>query len=112
MEDLLCRTITKLTLPAVRAAVSEELSKKGYTQSQIADSIGIVQVGVGKYLNKKYSVEVREIKEFIQSRGLCKGIVEGIINGRSLQDTEYAIDRLCNDSELLDFSMRMVVARN
>ena len=112
MDDLLCRTITKLTLPAVRAAISEELSRKGYTQAQIADSIGIVQVGVGKYLHKKYSSEVREIREFVQARGFCRKIVDGIISGRSLEETEDAIDRLCNNSELIDFSMRMVVARN
>ncbi|MDE1762524.1 MAG: hypothetical protein KGH78_05050 [Candidatus Micrarchaeota archaeon] len=112
MEDLLCRTITKLTLPAVRAAISEDLSKRGYTQSQIADSIGIVQVGVGKYLNRKYSAEVGRVKEFVQSEGLSKGIVEGIIKGKSLQDTGHEIDRLCNNSDLIDFSMRMMVAHN
>ncbi|MDE1856243.1 MAG: helix-turn-helix domain-containing protein [Candidatus Micrarchaeota archaeon] len=113
MEELLCRTITKLVLPAVRASVSEKLHKEhGYTQEKIADKIGIVQVGVGKYLNGKYSQEVRDIKEYIDENELSEPIIKGILGGCSLKETERQIDILCNDSNLIDFAMRYIVALN
>ncbi|MGI0141376.1 MAG: hypothetical protein ACREBF_01850 [Candidatus Micrarchaeales archaeon] len=113
MEELLCRTVTKLVLPAIRVAIAEELSKEHhYTQDKIADKIGIVQVGVGKYLNGKYSSEIREIKEYIEMEGLAQPIINKIIKGSTLKETEREIDKLCNDSELLDFSMRRLMAVN
>lgn len=113
MEELLCRTVTKLVLPAIRAWIAQTLHEQhGYTQSKIADKIGIVQVGVGKYLNGKYSEEVGEVKEFIEENALGDEIVEGILVGESLKETERRIDRLCNDSDLIDFAVRRMVALN
>lgn len=113
MEELLCRTVTKLVLPAIRAYVAQNLSKEHhYTQSKIADKIGIVQVGVGKYLSKKYSEEVGEVVEFISENELGTEIVDGILQGDNLKETEKKIDKLCNDSELLDFAVGRMAAYN
>ena len=113
MEELLCRTVTKLVLPATRAWVAQTLHEKyGYTQQKIADQIGIVQVGVGKYINKKYSEEVKEVVEYIEENAIAEEIVEGVLKGDKTKDTERKIDKLCNDGELLDFAVRKMTAIN
>ncbi|MDE1828517.1 MAG: hypothetical protein KGH65_05145 [Candidatus Micrarchaeota archaeon] len=113
MEELLCRAVTKLVLPAIRAEIALKLSNEHhYTQEKIADKIGIVQVAVGKYLKGKYSEQVKEVVEYIDQEMLADPIIEGIVEGKSLKQTEMQIDRLCNDGELLDFSMRRLMAVN
>ena len=110
MEDLLCKTVTKLVLPAIRVSVAIRLHEEfKYTQSQISDKIGIVQVGVGKYLNGKYSKEVGEIKDYINENQLNEDIIEGIVRGRGLKETEEEIDALCNNSDLLDFATGLLI---
>ena len=106
MEDLLCRTVARLVLPAIRISISESLSTEHkYTQQQISDKLGIVQVAVSKYVNGKYSKEVREVKEYIEREGLCEQILKGILKGSTPKEIERKIDALCNDADLLQFAI-------
>ena len=62
-------------MPAIRAAVAEELSNEyNYTQEEIASSLGIVQVAVSKYLNKKYSSKIAKLKNYIKEKGLAEDL--------------------------------------
>ncbi|MDE1825289.1 MAG: hypothetical protein KGH61_01975 [Candidatus Micrarchaeota archaeon] len=113
MEDLLCRAATRLILPAVRISIAQSLSKEHkYTQEQISGKLGIVQVAVSKYINGKYSREVGEVKEYIENEGLGKRILDGIVGGASLKETERRIDALCNDPELIQFAIGEGMAIN
>ena len=97
-----CREVTKTVLPAIRASVAETLSKKhSYTQQEIANGLGIVQVAVSKYVNGRYSNRVKKVKDYIISKNLNMEVVENILNGEKYEEVERSIDRLCTDSSLL-----------
>jgi len=92
-------------LPAIRAAVAEELSSKyNYTQEEIANSLGIVQVAVSKYLNKKYSSKIAKLKNYIKEKGLAEDIVKSIIDKQEKEKIENKINLLCENKELLSFA--------
>jgi len=92
-------------LPAIRAAVAEELSSKyNYTQEEIANSLGIVQVAVSKYLNKKYSNKIAKLKNYIKEKGLADDIVKSIIDKQQKEKIENKINLLCENKELLSFA--------
>ena len=94
--DLKCYRITKVLLPAVRASVSEAMKKRyDYRQEKIAEELGIVQVAVSKYLNKRYSDEVRRVKKYIDSKRLSEPIVHDILNNEKHEKIDNAIDSLC-----------------
>jgi len=92
-------------LPAIRAAVAEELSSKyNYTQEEIASSLGIVQVAVSKYLNKRYSSKIAKLKNYIKEKGLAEDIVKSIIDKQEKEKIENKINLLCENKELLSFA--------
>jgi len=92
-------------LPAIRAAVAEELSSKyNYTQEEIASSLGIVQVAVSKYLNKRYSSKIAKLKNYIKEKGLADDIVKSIIDKQEKEKIENKINLLCENKELLSFA--------
>jgi len=92
-------------LPAIRAAVAEELSNKyDYTQEEIASALGIVQVAVSKYLNKKYSSKIAKLKNYIKEKGLADDIVKSIIDKQEKEKIENKINLLCENKELLSLA--------
>jgi len=92
-------------LPAIRAAVAEELSNKyNYTQEEIASALGIVQVAVSKYLNKKYSSKIAKLKNYIKEKGLAEDIVKSIIDKQEKEKIENKINLLCENKELLSLA--------
>jgi len=93
---LACKDITKVILPAVRASVAEEMYRKhGYKQDQIAKELGVVQVAVSKYLNKRYSSKTVRVKKYINSNRLNQAIVRKILGSRPKQEVENEIEKLC-----------------
>ena len=44
-------------LPTVRAMLTAELSDRGFTQTEIADRLGLTQAAMGKYRRGDVSVE-------------------------------------------------------
>ena len=92
-------------MPAIRAAVAEELSNKyNYTQEEIASALGIVQVAVSKYLNKKYSSKIAKLKNYIKEKGLAEDIVKSIIDKQEKEKIENKINLLCENKELLSLA--------
>lgn len=92
-------------MPAIRAAVAEELSDKyNYTQEEIASSLGIVQVAVSKYLNKRYSSKIAKLKNYIKEKGLAEDVVKSIIDKQEKEKIENKINLLCENKELLSFA--------
>jgi predicted transcriptional regulator len=81
----------------VRASVAEEMSERyGYSQEEIAKKLGVVQVAVSKYLNRRYSKEISRMKKYIVERKLNLGVVKKIIGGKRRKQIDDAIDRLCD----------------
>ncbi len=48
-----CEIIVWAVLPSIRAAVAEELIKKGLSQNEISKTLGITQADVSQYTSKK-----------------------------------------------------------
>ncbi len=95
MEEA-CGKIAKLILPAVRASIAETMNTKySYTQDDIAKKLGVVQVAVSKYLNKKYSKGVAELKSMISEKGLNSAVIKSILDGRNSAHIQKEIEDLC-----------------
>lgn len=97
-----CKSVTKIILPAIRIAVAEKLSNDySYKQEEIAEKLGIVQVAVSKYLNKKYSKQVEKVKDYIESSGLADAITKRIISGEKREEIDNEINSLCENKKVL-----------
>ena len=93
-----CRSISKVILPAVRASIAEIMSNDyNYRQNEIAAKLGVVQVAVSKYLNRKYSRDIGKLKEYLSNKGLSRKIAEDIAKGKSPEEIGVEIDELCGD---------------
>ncbi len=94
--DQECIIITKSILPAVRASIARIMKDKyGWSQERIAEKLGVVQVAVSKYINKKYSKEVAAISRYIDEKGIGKELVAQIIQGKSKTSINNEIDNIC-----------------
>lgn len=96
-EQFDCITIINIMLPAVRASVAEKLNQLGYSQNTIAEKLGIAQAAVSKYRNRKYSIEVGRVKEYIDRNGLYGNVVKEITEGCSREKIEKDINALCEE---------------
>jgi predicted transcriptional regulator len=96
MDTIACKRITSEILPAVRASIAEVMHKKySYSESDIAKSLGIVQVAVSKYLNSNYSSKTKRVKDYIIKNRLNEDILNSIVSKRSEKDTNAMIYALC-----------------
>lgn len=57
-----CEEIVWDVLPGIRAAIAEELVKRGQSQKEVSIILGITPPAVSQYVSKKrgYSIEFRE----------------------------------------------------
>ncbi len=94
--DQECGIITKTILPAIRASVAQAMvSEYGYTQEKVAKELGVVQVAVSKYLNKKYSKEVKTVNKYFNDNGIGKTIAKEIFDGKNRAYVRARIDKVC-----------------
>ncbi|MEM5821071.1 MAG: helix-turn-helix domain-containing protein [Candidatus Aenigmatarchaeota archaeon] len=88
---LLCEIMSSEFLPIVRAMISKILIEKyGYTQSEVAEILGVSQPLISFYLSGLRAKNIRKFletkKEFVQEvENLCKEIVY-----KNLRDDELA----------------------
>lgn len=102
--DLECKSITRVLLPAIRASVAEVMRKRySYKEQEIAAKLGVVQVAVSKYLNRRYSKQIGDARRLIVREGLNERIVRKILNDASRVDIDREIDALCD--KLLKFNL-------
>ena len=57
-----CEEIVWDVLPSIRAAIAEELVKRGISQKEVSQMLGITPPAVSQYVSKKrgYNIEFRE----------------------------------------------------
>ena len=73
-----CEEIVWDVLPSIRAAIAEELVKRGVSQKDVSKMLGITPPAVSQYVSKKrgYNIEFREdIREAIGK--LAEDLIEG-----------------------------------
>lgn len=91
-----CKSITQCILPAIRASVAQQMSDRyGWKQVQIASSLGVAQVAVSKYLNRRYSPNVGKMERYLTKNKTISKLVEDMVKGKSAEQISREIDRLC-----------------
>ncbi len=96
----------KFTIPAVRIAVAKELRKTHrINEHEIAGRLGIAQAAISKYLNGRYSKEVRRMVDAVESRGLQHRIVNAILSKNEDADVAEAIDDVASSAALVRIAL-------
>ncbi len=102
-----CERAMRFTIPAVRAAVSETLSKDyGMKETQIAKKLGIAQAAVSKYVGHKYSKRIGLIRELIQSRGLEVQIVKSIMANAENEKVLGLVDSVASNDYVVQNALK------
>lgn len=95
-----CEEIVWDVLPSIRAAIAEELVKRGISQKEVSRMLGITPPAVSQYVSKKrgYNIEFREdIRQAIAV--LADDLISGKVKGRDLVVRICAICRMLQDDE-------------
>ena len=83
---------------AASAALSRE---HGIDERRIADSLGVSQAAVSKYVNGIASKDVKALSGIIAKRGLHSNIVKAVVSGESGARVRAAVDAAASDREVL-----------
>ncbi len=89
-----CEEIVWDVLPSIRAAIAEELIKRGISQKDVSKMLGITPPAVSQYVSKKrgYNIEFREdIREAIGR--LAEDLIE--------EKVEDLVKRICEICRML-----------
>lgn len=88
-----CEEIVWDVLPAIRAAIAEELVKKRLSQKEVSRLLGITPPAVSQYVSKKrgYSLEFGEEAKI----AICK-LADDLVQNRAGNLTER-ICQICRD---------------
>ncbi|MGV8126760.1 MAG: transcriptional regulator [Methanothrix sp.] len=95
-----CEQIVWDVLPSIRAAIAEELIKRGISQKEVSRMLGITPPAVSQYLSKKrgYNIEFRE--DIRQAIGvLADDLIKEDIKGADLVKRICSICRMLQDDE-------------
>ena len=102
-----CEQIVWDVLPSIRAAIAEELIKRGISQKEVSRMLGITPPAVSQYLSKKrgYNIEFRE--DIRQAIGvLADDLIKEDIKGNDLVKRICSICRMLQDDETACISTR------
>ncbi len=100
-----CETVVWDVLPSIRAAVAEELVKRGLAQKEVSKLLGITPPAVSQYVSKKrgYNIEFgEEIKASISK--LADDLLEKKVD--SLVERICEICKMMRDDEVACSSAR------
>jgi predicted transcriptional regulator len=113
-----CEEIVWDVLPSIRAAIAEELVKRGQSQKEVSQLLGITPPAVSQYVSKKrgYNIEFREDIRASIGR-LADDLILGKVNNltdriceicKSLRDDETACcpSKQCRKNPILTASMK------
>ena len=89
-----CEEIVWDVLPSIRAAIAEELIKRGISQKEVSKMLGITPPAVSQYVSKKrgYNIEFRE-----DIRGAIGKLADDLIEKK----VDNLVKRICEICRLL-----------
>ncbi len=100
-----CERAMRLTIPAVRIAVSRELNKEhGMSETAIARRLGIAQAAVSKYISGDYSKKVARVADAVVSRKVHLPIVRAVLK-KGNGEVAGLVDRVASGNELVAFAL-------
>ncbi|MDY6774459.1 MAG: transcriptional regulator [Candidatus Nanohaloarchaea archaeon] len=85
---LLCETVVRDILPAVRSLVAKELHDQGYSQTEIAELLDLTQPAVSQYLTAARGKEVQRIEKDPEAYSQVEDLVDVLVDGSEDQVTE------------------------
>jgi hypothetical protein len=88
-----CEEIVWDVLPAIRAAIAEELVRKGLSQKEVSKLLGITPPAVSQYVSKKrgYNMEFKE-----EAKTAIAKLADDLIQNKGVNLTER-ICQICKD---------------
>jgi predicted transcriptional regulator len=88
-----CEEIVWDVLPSIRAAIAEELVRRGLSQKEVSRLLGITPPAVSQYVSKKrgYSIEFKE-----EVKADISKLADDLIQNRIIDLTER-ICQICKD---------------
>jgi predicted transcriptional regulator len=84
-----CEVIVWDVLPSIRAAIADELVKKGLSQKEVSRLLGITPPAVSQYVSKKRGCNIQFAEEPKKS---IERLADDLIQGR----VENLTDRICD----------------
>lgn len=102
-----CEQIVWDVLPSIRAALAEELIKRGISQKEVSKMLGITPPAVSQYVSKKrgYNIVFREdIREAIVR--LAEDLIDQKVQGGDLVSRICAVCRMLQEDESACISAR------
>ncbi len=89
-----CEEIVWDVLPSIRAAIAEELVKRGISQKEVSRMLGITPPAVSQYVSKKrgYNIEFRE-----DIRAAIERLADDLIQKR----VDNLVERICEVCRML-----------
>ena len=95
-----CEQIVWDVLPSIRAAIAEELVKRGISQKEVSRMLGITPPAVSQYVSKKrgYNIEFREDIRAAIGR-LADDMIEERVKGSDLVKRICEVCRMLQDDE-------------
>mgnify|MGYP001579844465 CR=1 FL=1 len=89
-----CEDITKMFLPAMKAAIAKKLHEvHNFTQVEIAGELGVTQAAISKYIAGDYSNEIKRVERGSTVQKMSVKIAEFISKGRKKR--AELIDTVC-----------------
>lgn len=90
-----CETMIKQLLPAIRAGVTKELSKRhGLRQVEIASKLGVTQATVSNYLSGNYAKSIKEVENKKAVKENSRKIADLIAKGKT--DKKEIVRAVCD----------------
>jgi len=83
-----CEVIVWDVLPSIRAAIADELVKRGLSQKEVSQLLGITPPAVSQYVSKKRGYNIQFADEPKKS---IETLAEDLVRGR----VENLTDRIC-----------------
>ena len=86
--------VIKKFMPAVKAGIARELSKKhNMTQTEISGLLGVTQAEVSKYLSRMYSQKLKKFEKGIPE-SVVSSVAESLVGNRE-KEAQRKICALC-----------------
>lgn len=92
---LLCETVVKDILPAVRSLIAKDLQEKGYTQTEISDLLGITQPAVSQYLSRARGAKVQRIEQDGAASGEVAELVDLLLADAADEELSAKFCEVC-----------------
>ncbi len=103
-----CENVIKLAIPAIRAAIAGQLiANYHFTQTEIANYLGVTQSAVSKYANNRYSEDINSLKEAVERKGAEKEVIDMIISGKSTMAVSKKIDSIATSKLIFNEASKL-----